>query len=76
MGIFDNIKDELTASFSDWIKINDNKSGFTIEDFPNVEFLSKEQERTFMLATFVYMTLDLDGDMFFRYNNIKNLIFY
>ena len=34
MGIFDNIKDSLTASFSDWIKINDNKSGFTIEDFP------------------------------------------
>lgn len=46
---------------------------FTIEDFPNAEFLSEEQERTFMLATFVYMTLDLDGDMFFRYNNIRPL---
>ena len=46
---------------------------FTIENFPNVEFLSEEQERTFMLATFVYMTLDLDGDMFFRYNNIRPL---
>lgn len=34
MDIYDNIKDILTASFSDWIKINDNKSGFTIENFP------------------------------------------
>lgn len=30
MSFFDNIKDKLTESFSDWIKINDNKSGFTI----------------------------------------------
>ncbi len=34
MGIFDSIQETLTAKFSDWIKINDNKSGFTIEDFP------------------------------------------
>lgn len=42
MGIFDNIKDELTASFSDWIKINDNKSGFTIEDFPYATGVDEE----------------------------------
>ena len=26
MGAFDQIKDALTANFSDWIKINDNKN--------------------------------------------------
>ena len=42
MSVFDNIKDKLTASFSDWIKINDNKSGFTIEDFPYATGVDEE----------------------------------
>ena len=42
MSFFDNIKDKLTASFSDWIKINDNKSGFTIEDFPYATGVDEE----------------------------------
>lgn len=34
MSIFKNLIGTLLANFSDWIKINDNISGFTIEDFP------------------------------------------
>ena len=34
MSLLNNIRETLLADFSDWIKINDGKSGFTIEDFP------------------------------------------
>lgn len=46
MGIFDNIQERLTAKFSDWIKINDNKSGFTIEDFPYETGVDEEITKT------------------------------
>jgi len=34
MSVFDDIIEKVTASFSDWVKINDPKSKWTIEDFP------------------------------------------
>lgn len=34
MGLLDAYKSQINAYFSEWIKINDNKSGWTIEDFP------------------------------------------
>ena len=34
MSIFDDVQEELMSTFSDWIQINDNKSVWTIEDFP------------------------------------------
>ena len=33
MSVFDKIKDRLTAKYSEWIKVEDDKSGWTI--FPN-----------------------------------------
>ena len=33
MSVFDKIKDRLTAKYSEWIKVEDDKSGWTIEDF-------------------------------------------
>lgn len=34
MGLLDAYKSQINAYFSEWIKINDNKSIWTIEDFP------------------------------------------
>lgn len=34
MGILDSYKDLINASFSKWIKVEDNQSKWTIEDFP------------------------------------------
>ena len=34
MGLLDSYKSQINAYFSEWIKINDNKSIWTIEDFP------------------------------------------
>lgn len=34
MGVFDGIKDIITANFSEWIQVFDKKSNWTIEDFP------------------------------------------
>lgn len=33
MGMLDEYRDKVNTYFSDWIKINDKKSGWTIEDF-------------------------------------------
>ena len=32
--VFDGMRDEILLYFSQWIQVNDNKSGWTIEDFP------------------------------------------
>lgn len=34
MGVLDAYLDEINAYFSEWIKVNDKNSGWTIEDFP------------------------------------------
>ena len=34
MSILDSYKDLINASFSKWIKVEDNQSKWTIEDFP------------------------------------------
>ena len=36
MNMFENMQDKLLAIFEDWIKINDNQSMWTIEDFPYI----------------------------------------
>ena len=35
MGLLDAYKSQFSVYFSDWIKINDDESGLTIENFPN-----------------------------------------
>ena len=34
MGVLDKYKDWFNSYFSEWIRINDKFSGWTIEDFP------------------------------------------
>ena len=34
MGVLDAYRDEINAYFSEWVKVNDKLSGWTIEDFP------------------------------------------
>lgn len=34
MGVLDAYRDEINAYFSEWIRVNDKNSGWTIEDFP------------------------------------------
>ena len=38
MGVLDTTKEKLTARFSEWIKVADDKSKWTIEDFPQGVF--------------------------------------
>lgn len=43
MGVLDVTKERLIAKYSDWIKVEDNKSRWTIEDFPYVSGVDEEK---------------------------------
>lgn len=43
MGVLDVTKEKLIAKYSDWIKVEDNKSRWTIEDFPYVSGVDEEK---------------------------------
>lgn len=45
MGILDKTKEKLIAKYSDWIKVEDNKSRWTIEDFPYVSGVDEDKTK-------------------------------
>lgn len=70
--VSDTVENDETSeeSGSEFKEFNIYDVDFTLDDFPEIDFLNEEQKQAFMLASFVYMTFDMDGDMFFRYNDI------
>ena len=61
-----NIKEKL----SEFEEFDINTVDFWLEDFPDMDnVLNEKQQKSFMLATFVYMSFNVDGYIFFMHSN-------